>query len=200
MGLTSGVHDIRIAIFASGAGSNAKKIIEHFKNDRHIKIELIVCNRSNAGVLQVARDNNIEYILVNKTVPLESESFLHELKKRKIGFIILAGFLLKIPPALIHAFQKKIINIHPALLPAYGGKGMYGMHVHEAIISNKEKQSGISIHYVDEIYDHGEILFQAVCDIEPADTAATLAQKIHLLEHHHYPVVIERLLKKQKPS
>jgi formyltetrahydrofolate-dependent phosphoribosylglycinamide formyltransferase len=187
-----------IAIFASGAGSNAKKIIEYFKNDPKIKISLLVSNKSNAGVLQIARDNKIEQLLINKMLPLDGGVFIEELKKRGINFIVLAGFLLKIPPALIRAFPKKIINIHPALLPAYGGKGMYGMHVHEAVISASEKQSGISIHYVDELYDHGDIIFQATCNIEPGDTPEILALKIHSLEHAHYPAQIAQLLKKQK--
>lgn len=187
---------VNIAIFASGAGSNAKKIIKHFKNNNDINIALIVSNKAQAGVLNIARDHNIETLLINKEQPLNSAGFVSALQNRKIDFIVLAGFLLKVPPVLIQAFPKKIINIHPALLPAYGGKGMYGMHVHEAVISNKEKQSGISIHYVDEIYDHGEIIFQASCSIDPGDTAEILAQKIHQLEHGHYPAVIESLLKK----
>ncbi|MEO8770660.1 MAG: phosphoribosylglycinamide formyltransferase [Ferruginibacter sp.] len=194
------IHQINLAIFASGAGTNAKKIIEHFKNDHHVKIELIVSNKSGAGVIQIAKDNNIDQVVINKDQLIYDSNFIRDLEKRKIDFIILAGFLLKIPPALIQSFPKKIINIHPALLPAYGGKGMYGMHVHETVIANKEKQSGISIHYVDEIYDHGEIIFQATCNIDPADTAEDLAKKIHLLEYTHYPAVIETVLKNQKAS
>ena len=190
---------INIAIFASGAGSNAKKIIEHFKNNTHVKVALIVSNKPHAGVIQIAHDNDIASMVVTKD-QLPADGFIQELRKNKIELIILAGFLLKIPSALITAFPKKIINIHPALLPAYGGKGMYGNHVHKAVILNEEKQSGITIHYVDEIYDHGEIIFQATCDIEPTDTVESLAQKIHLLEHAHYPPVIEAILKKQKAS
>ena len=193
-------HQTNLAIFASGAGSNAKKIIEHFKNNLDVKIELIVSNKAGAGVIQIARDNNIDQVVISKDQLINDNNFIRDLQKRKINLIILAGFLLKIPPALVQAFPKKIINIHPALLPAYGGKGMYGMRVHEAVIANKEKQSGISIHYVDEIYDHGEIIFQATCNIEPGDNAERLAQKIHLLEHDHYPAVIETVLKKQKAS
>lgn len=190
---------INIAIFASGAGSNAKTIIAYFKKNSKIRVQLIVSNKPHAGVIQIAQANNIAWMVINKN-QLPAHDFLQELKKRKIGFIVLAGFLLKIPPALIQAFPKKIINIHPALLPAYGGKGMHGQHVHEAVISNNEKQSGISIHYVDEIYDHGEIIFQATCDIVPGDNAESLAHKIHLLEHTHYPNIIESILKKQKTS
>ncbi len=193
-------NNIRIAIFASGAGSNAQKIIEYFRKEPHIKIDLVVCNKPGAGVIKIAGDNNIECLMVNREFPLGSDLFIAALKKRRIDFIILAGFLIKIPSALIMAFPKKIINIHPALLPAYGGKGMYGMFVHEAVIANKENQSGISIHYVDELYDHGQIIFQATYDILPADTAETLAQTIHRLEHTHYPPVIEKIVKKQKTS
>ena len=192
--------DTKIAIFASGAGSNAQKIIEHFRTKAGVKIELVVSNKPGAGVIKIAQDHNIECLLVNREFALNSESFIAALKKRDIDFIILAGFLSKIPRALILAFPKKIINIHPALLPAYGGKGMYGMFVHEAVIAHKEKQSGISIHYVDELYDHGEIIYQATYDILPNDTAETLAQMIHRLEHMHYPAVIENIVKKQKTS
>ena len=184
----------KIAIFASGAGSNANKIIEFFKNNSQIKIDLIVSNKLNSGVLQIARANGIETLLVNRD-QLKTVGFIKKLKKRNIELVVLAGFLLKIPPELLQAFPKKIINIHPALLPAYGGKGMYGMHVHNAVISNREKQSGISVHYADEIYDHGEIIFQATSNIEEGDTPASLSQKIQLLEHAHYPAVIENILK-----
>ena len=199
-GLSNHTHQTNLAIFASGAGSNAKKIIEHFNNNPYVKIVLIVSNKAGAGVIQIAKDNNIDQVVISKDQLINDNYFIKDLEKRKIDLIILAGFLLKIPPALVQAFPKKIINIHPALLPAYGGKGMYGMHVHEAVIANKEKQSGISIHYVDEIYDHGEIIFQATCDIVPGDNADSLAQKIHLLEHTYYPSVIETVLKKQKAS
>ncbi|MEO7523829.1 MAG: phosphoribosylglycinamide formyltransferase [Ferruginibacter sp.] len=188
-----------LTIFASGAGSNTKKLIEHFKNNPQIQVGLIVSNKPGAGVLQIADANDIASIVIKKD-DLASSNFIDELKKNKTDLIILAGFLLKLPPALIHAFPKKIINIHPALLPLYGGKGMYGDHVHEAVISNKEKQSGITVHYVDEIYDHGETIFQARCNVELTDTADSLAQKIHHLEHAHYPSVIEEIIKKQKVS
>lgn len=183
-----------IAIFASGAGSNAKKIIEHFKDNPRVKIALVVSNKENAGVIKIARDNNIDSILLLKSRDFGEAAFLQELKNKQIDLVVLAGFLLKIPQPLIAAYPKKIVNIHPALLPGYGGKGMYGMHVHEAVIANGEKRSGITIHYVDEIYDHGEIIFQADCAIEPIDTPATLAQKIHELEHKHFPAVIESIL------
>jgi len=183
-----------IAIFASGAGSNAQKIIDHFRGSDSVSISLIVCNKPGAGVLDIAAHENIPALLINKESFFRGDAYVNELRKHHIDFIVLAGFLWKIPVALIRAFNGKIINIHPALLPNYGGKGMYGQFVHEAVINNKDRESGISIHYVDEIYDHGKIIFQAKCKVDEADTAATLAQRIHQLEHEHYPVVIERLL------
>lgn len=193
-------HDSRvtthIAIFASGAGSNAQKIIDHFRNHSSVKISLIVCNKPGAGVLQIATNENIPYLVIEKEQFFRGNAYIDELKSFHIDFIILAGFLWKIPSALIKAYPVKIVNIHPALLPAYGGKGMYGAKVHEAVIAAGEEESGITIHYVDEIYDHGKIIFQAKCDVTPTDTADSLAQKIHSLEHRHFPVVIEQLLTK----
>jgi formyltetrahydrofolate-dependent phosphoribosylglycinamide formyltransferase len=189
-----------IAIFASGAGSNAKKIIEYFDHpERKSKeiIRLIICNKAGAGVLNVARENNIPVLLIEKERFFNGDAYLPELKKYAVDLIILAGFLWKLPDIIIHAYPKKIINIHPALLPKYGGKGMYGRHVHEAVIANKDKESGISIHYADEQYDHGEIIFQATCEVNNSDTPETLAGKIHILEHKHYPVVIETILNKR---
>jgi formyltetrahydrofolate-dependent phosphoribosylglycinamide formyltransferase len=185
---------INIAIFASGAGSNAKKIIEHFRDHPSIKIALIVCNKPGAGVLSIAAENNIPVLLIEKERFFRGDAYVDELKKHKTTFIVLAGFLWKIPSALIRSFSGKIINIHPALLPSYGGKGMYGHFVHEAVINNKEKQSGISIHYVDELYDHGPIIFQATCPVMENDTTDDLAQRIHELEHQHYPRVIEEVV------
>ena len=191
---------IRIAIFASGAGSNAKKIIEYFSNTKSpAKTALIVCNNPTAGVLNIARENGIPVLLIERERFVKGDAYLPELKKAGIDYIILAGFLWKLPFSLVDAYPKKIINIHPALLPKYGGKGMYGHHVHEAVISNKEKQSGISIHFADELYDHGEVIFQASCELTDTDTVETLTKKIQQLEHMHYPVVIETVLKKQNP-
>lgn len=187
-----------IAIFASGAGSNAQKIIEHFSTkEKAGNIALIVCNKPGAGVLSIAKNNTIDTLLMEKDTFFNNDIYINELKKRGINFIVLAGFLWKIPAALIKAYPDKIINIHPALLPKYGGKGMYGDYVHEAVITAGEKESGITIHYVDELYDHGSIIFQATCAIDDKETAASLAQKIHILEHQHYPVVIEEVLKMQ---
>jgi formyltetrahydrofolate-dependent phosphoribosylglycinamide formyltransferase len=183
-----------IAIFASGTGSNAQKIIDHFRNHASIQVSLIICNKRGAGVLSIAEKENIPSLVIEKEPFFSGDAYTGKLKEAKIDFIVLAGFLWKIPTALIKAFPGRIINIHPALLPKYGGKGMYGNRVHEAIIANGEAESGITIHYVDEIYDHGQIIFQAKCPVLPNDTAITLAKRIHRLEHAHYSTVIEKLL------
>ena len=187
----------RIAIFASGAGSNAQQIINYFSSAANIKIELVVCNKPGAGILSIADKEGIPSLLIERERFFKGDNYLPELRQHQIDFIVLAGFLWKIPAALIKAYQKNIINIHPALLPKYGGKGMFGHHVHEAVISNKEKESGITIHYVDEFYDHGAVIFQAVCTLDENDTADMLAQKIHVLEHTHYPRVIAEVLQKK---
>jgi formyltetrahydrofolate-dependent phosphoribosylglycinamide formyltransferase len=185
----------RIALFASGAGSNAQKIIDHFKQEgSKVEIALILSNNPQAGVLNIANKENIPSIIIEKESFFRSDTYLPLLKEKNIDFIVLAGFLWKLPPALIKAYPGKIINIHPALLPNYGGKGMYGHFVHEAVIAHKEKESGITIHYVDELYDHGQVIFQARCPVLADDTADSLAQRIHTLEHEHYPKVIEDVL------
>jgi formyltetrahydrofolate-dependent phosphoribosylglycinamide formyltransferase len=183
-----------IAIFASGAGSNAQKINDHFRNSSSVKIELIVCNKPGAGVLEIARKENISSILIEKEKFFRGNGYADELKERNIDLIVLAGFLWKIPQALLNAWPKKIINIHPALLPKYGGRGMYGNNVHEAVLSGKEKESGITIHYVDEHYDNGDIILQVTCPVLENDTPEILAHRIHALEHANYPVIIEELV------
>jgi formyltetrahydrofolate-dependent phosphoribosylglycinamide formyltransferase len=183
-----------IAIFASGAGSNAEKIIQHLKEHISIKVSLVVCNKPGAGVLAVAEANGIPSLVIEKERFFRGDAYVPVLQELSIRFVVLAGFLWKVPTALIDAYPGKIINIHPALLPKYGGKGMYGMKVHEAVIAAREKESGITIHYVNEHFDEGEHIFQATCQIEEADTPETLAQKIHALEHAHFPIVVERLL------
>ena len=183
-----------IAIFASGAGSNAQKIIDHFKNHLSARISLVVCNNPEAGVLKIAEKEKIPALIIEKEKFYSGDAYIKELKEKEIGLIVLAGFLWKVPDILIKEFSRRIINIHPALLPKYGGKGMYGAAVHEAVIANKEKESGITIHFVDELYDHGKIIFQAKCTVLENDTAETLAQRIHALEHEHYPRVIEELV------
>lgn len=190
-----------LAIFASGAGSNAQKIIAYYNTHSKIgKVAVVVCNKIGAGVLDVAKKNNIDTLLIEKDTFYNTDTYINEFKKKGIDFIILAGFLWKVPSLLINAYPNKIINIHPALLPKYGGKGMYGNHVHEAVIASGDKESGITIHYVDEVYDHGNIIFQATCEIDEKDTPGSLAQKIHLLEHLHYPTVIDTILKMQNLS
>jgi formyltetrahydrofolate-dependent phosphoribosylglycinamide formyltransferase len=185
----------QLAIFASGAGSNAQEIINYFRDSTETKIALIVCNNRKAGVIEIAAKENIPLLLIDKNKFLE-HGYVSELNKYKIDLIILAGFLWKIPPQLINAFPNRIINIHPALLPAFGGKGMFGKAVHAAVVAAKEKDSGITIHYVDEKYDHGEIIFQTKCTIDENETAESLAQKIHNLEHQYYPKIIDSVLKK----
>ncbi len=185
---------IHIAIFASGAGSNARKIIEYFENKGlRIKISLIVCNVAGAGVLEIAKEKGIPSLIINKT-DFSATGYVDSLQNADINFIVLAGFLWKVPEVLVRAYPKAIINIHPALLPKYGGKGMYGARVHEAVIAAKEKESGITIHWVNEHYDEGAIIFQAKCSIDASDTADTLANKIHTLEHAHFAPTIEKLL------
>ena len=187
----------QIAIFSSGAGSNAKKIIDHLlskeKSNSTPVVSLIVCNKPEAGVLKIAAENNIPVLLIEKEKFFRGNAYIDELKAANIDFIVLAGFLWKIPDALIKTFRGKMVNIHPALLPKYGGKGMYGSFVHEAVIANKEKESGISIHYVDEVYDNGQIILQATCPVSEDDTPETLAKKVQVLEHRHFPAAVSLL-------
>ena len=189
---------VKVAIFASGAGSNAQKIIDYFKRNSFVKISLVVCNKKVAGVLDIAAKEKIPSLVIERNKFFEEDNYLPFLKERGIDFIVLAGFLWKMPIAIINSYPNRIVNIHPALLPKYGGKGMYGQRVHEAVILANDAVSGISIHYVDELYDHGNIIFQATCPIDETDTAESLAQKIHQLEHLHYPVLIETVLEKLK--
>jgi len=191
---TASAAPIHIAIFASGAGSNARKIIEHFeKKDLPIKVSLIVCNVPGAGVIEIAKEKGIPTLMINKA-DFASTGYVESLHNSEIQFIVLAGFLWKVPEVLVKAYQKAIINIHPALLPKYGGKGMYGSRVHEAVIAAGEKESGITIHWVNEHYDEGAIIYQASCPIDAGETPATLAHKIHALEHAHFAPTIEKLL------
>lgn len=186
---------INAAIFASGEGTNAENLITFFKNDPRIKIKLVITNRDDAGVIQKAEAHKKTVQIISKdALNNYTDQIIEFLNTEKIDLIILAGFLLKIPEKLVKAFPNKIVNIHPALLPNYGGKGMYGMKVHEAVISNKEKESGISIHYVNEDYDKGAMILQVKCTISPNDTADSLAQKVHQLEYEHFPKAIEKLL------
>ena len=182
----------RIAIFASGTGSNAQKILSHFKTSNKLDVALIVSNKTNAGVLNFAKEYSVPSLIIDREKFLKGDGYVPELQAAKIDWIILAGFLWKIPVSLLNHWEKRIINIHPALLPKYGGKGMYGEAVHRAVLAAKEKESGITIHYVDEQYDHGATIFQATCSVLSTDLVENLAEKIHALEHLHYPVVIEK--------
>lgn len=184
----------RIAIFASGTGTNAKNIIEHFRHNPKIKIECIVCNNPKARVIEVANEANIAYYLISRRDLYQTDHVLDLLANSKIDFIVLAGFLWMIPEKILNAFPKKIINIHPALLPKYGGAGMYGMRVAEAVITSKEKETGITIHYLNEKFDDGEIIFQKSIPVEEKDTPESLSQKVHGLEYEWYPKIIEQLL------
>lgn len=168
--------------------------MEHFARSEKITVSLLVCNKPGATVIEIAKSKGIPVLLIGKERFFRGDGYLSDLQQAGVNFIVLAGFLWKIPISLIQAYPGKIVNIHPALLPKYGGKGMYGSHVHEAVIAAKDAESGISIHYVDELYDHGSTIFQAKCPVFSNDTAESLAQRIHQLEHEHYAKVIEQIL------
>ncbi len=182
----------KIAIFASGSGSNAQNIIEYFQGNRHVVVDSLWSNNENAYALIRAEKLGVESFTFSRDEFYHSIDVLEELTERKIDLIVLAGFLWLVPKYLTEEFP--VINIHPALLPKYGGKGMYGNFVHEAVVKNKEKVSGISIHYVNERYDEGDIIFQTTCDLNPGDKADDVAAKVHQLEYEHYPRVIEEVL------
>ncbi len=187
---------VNLAIFASGRGSNAKKIIEYFQNHSEVSVQLIVANRSNAKVLDLGSNYGIATQVLRREPFYSSTTFLQDLEKGNIDYLILAGFLWLVPAYLVQAYPNRILNIHPALLPKYGGKGMYGMNVHQAVADAKESESGITIHYVNEHYDEGAIVFQASCAIEATDTAEQIAQKVLSLEHTYYPQIIEQVIQK----
>lgn len=182
----------KIVIFASGSGSNAQNIIEYFKGNRYVEVDSLWSNNECAYALIRAEKLGVETFTFSKGELYNSLEVLEALKNRKVDMIVLAGFLLLVPKSLTEEFE--IINIHPALLPKYGGKGMYGNHVHKAVIENKEKESGISIHYVNERYDEGNLIFQATCELTDTDTPEDVAAKVHELEYEHFPRVIEEVL------
>lgn len=181
----------RIAIFASGSGTNAERIFEHFKSHESIEVALLLSNNANAYALERARKAGVPTLVFDRVQWRETDEVLKWLNENKITHIVLAGFLWLVPEILITAFPDKIINIHPALLPKYGGKGMYGSKVHEAVKAANDKETGITIHLVNEHYDKGQVLFQAKTIIEPSDSAEQIANKVHQLEYAHYPQVIE---------
>jgi len=185
----------RIVIFASGSGTNAQNIIEYFKNKDFARVSLVLSNKKDARVLDRAKNLGVSTVVFTKDDLLNSRKVLHLLAKENPCLIVLAGFLLKFPKSILEQFPNRVINIHPALLPKYGGKGMYGMRVHEAVIENCEKEAGITIHYVNENYDEGAIIFQKSIAVLNSDTPETIAQKIHTLEYKYFPEVIENLLK-----
>jgi len=187
----------QLAIFASGTGSNAKKILEQFQNHSQISIGLVLTNKAGAGVIAVAQQFGVKSLVINKERFFEGDGYVDFLRNEKIDFIVLAGFLLKIPSTLIKAYPEKIINIHPALLPNYGGKGMFGMNVHKAVLENKDPESGITIHYVDEQYDHGATIFQTKCPVYADDSPETLASRVQQLEHLHFPAIVEETVNLQ---
>ena len=184
----------RIVLFASGSGSNVENIAKYFENRNDIGIEAVLTNRRDAYVIDRCNSLKINVIYFNKVSFSETDLILDLLRCIDPDLIVLAGFLWKIPPKIVSAFEGRIINIHPALLPKFGGKGMYGMKVHEAVKQSHEKESGITIHYVDEHYDEGSIIFQTRVGLEASDTPGEIAKKVHELEYLHYPKIIEQLL------
>lgn len=184
----------KIILFASGSGSNFKKICEYFKNDNTVSIELLISNNPKAKALQIAESFNIKTLVIDKQSFYDSGKALINVLKINPSLIVLAGFLWKIPSAFIAKFANKIINIHPALLPKFGGKGMYGMHVHNAVIINKEIESGITIHYVNENYDEGSIIFQKKIKILKSDDSLEISKRILKLEHEFFPIIIQKVL------
>ena len=191
-----------LAIFASGSGTNAENLIKYFSVHPEYRVAVVLCNKPDAFVLQRAEKFGVPSVVFTKSQLVCSDDFTEDgkpsvtaiLKEYDTFAIILAGFLMRIPSHMIDAWPRRIINIHPALLPKYGGKGMHGMHVHEAVVAAKEEESGITIHLVDEQYDHGKTLFQAKCEVLPCDTALDVAAKIHLLEQAHFPEVVDDYL------
>nr|WP_294775182.1 phosphoribosylglycinamide formyltransferase [uncultured Flavobacterium sp.] len=183
----------RILFFASGNGTNVENVMRHFKGRNDIEFAGVFCNNPEAKVLDKVKPQNLFTYVFDKSA-LNDGLVLKKINQLQPDLIVLAGFLWKMPDAIVHQYPNKIINIHPALLPKYGGKGMYGMHVHQAVLNNKEKETGITIHYVNEHYDEGEFIFQASVNIEDCQTPEEIATKVHELEHEHFPKVIEKLL------
>lgn len=186
---------INIAVFASGEGTNAENLFNHFASSKTVKIKLVVTNNENAGIVAKADKYRKNLQIISKTsLSNYTDQFIDFLKTEQVDLIVLAGFLLKVPEKLVRAFPNRIINLHPALLPKFGGKGMYGMNVHKAVIDAGEKESGITVHYVDEEYDNGDIILQEKCLIEESDSAESLAKKIHELEYRFFPLAVEKVV------
>lgn len=188
---------IKLAIFASGSGSNAENIADYFSDKQYVTIKSIVSNKQEAYVHERAKRLGIESVTFSKKQFSETDNVLNYLENKEIDFIILAGFLLKVPENILNKYPDKIINIHPALLPKFGGKGMYGENVHQSVVASGEKESGITIHYVDENYDEGNIIFQATCEVSPSDTPHQVAEKVHALEYRYFPEIIDKVISEQ---
>ena len=186
----------QLAVFVSGSGTNMERIATYFAENQKANIALVVCNNAQAGAIERAKRLGIPLLLIDKTTMYQSDELVNQLRRLQIDLVVLAGFLWLIPQNLLDAFPNRIVNIHPALLPAYGGKGMYGEKVHQAVIAAKEQYSGITIHFVNEQYDAGAVIFQAKFELHPGETPDSLAQRIHHLEYANYPKVIETLLEK----
>ena len=184
----------RIVIFASGSGTNAENLIRFFHNRDNASVIQVLSNNPHAKVLDRAKKLKVSALSFNRIALSKTDDVLNILKASKPDLIVLAGFLWKFPENILNAFPNKVINVHPALLPNYGGKGMYGMHVHEAVVANNEEETGITIHYVNEHYDEGAVIFQAKCEVSNTDSAQDVANKIHELEMKHFPEVVEKLL------
>ena len=184
----------KIALFASGSGTNAENIIKYFADNEHIQVDSLWSNKPGAFALKRAQKRGVETFVFNRHQFYETGEIVQQLKKRGIDLIVLAGFLWLVPQNLIREFT--IINIHPALLPKYGGKGMYGMHVHRAVVESGDRESGISVHFVNPVYDDGKLIFQARCPVLPEDTPEEVARKVHQLEYQHFPAVIEEVVEK----
>ncbi len=186
----------RVVIFASGSGTNAENLIKFFHNSDNVSVIQVLTNNPRAKVLDRAKNLKVSALSFNRVAFTETDDVLNILKNNNPDLIVLAGFLWKFPERILNEFPDKVINVHPALLPKYGGKGMYGMHVHEAVVANNERETGITIHYVNENYDEGAIIFQAKCEVSSNDSADDVAAKIHKLEMEHFPKVVEKLLNK----
>ena len=185
-----------IAIFASGSGSNAQQIAEYFRDSGEIRVSIILSNKPDAFVLERAKNLGIPSVVFTRADFYESDHVLEQLHEKRIDFIVLAGFLWFVPANILKSYPKKIINIHPALLPKHGGKGMYGDKVHRAVIEEGDTKTGITIHYVNDHYDEGEIIFQDSFDVQADDTVESIAQKVHALEYKHFPRVIEEVVRR----
>lgn len=183
-----------IVLFASGSGSNVENIVNYFKEDEKVNVSMVFCNNPKAYVLERAKNLGVEVEVFNREVFYHSDKIVSLLKDQNTDLIVLAGFLWLIPDNILKAFDGRIINIHPSLLPKYGGKGMYGDKVHKAVVENGETESGITIHYINEQFDDGEVIFQATCEVLPSDTAEDVASKVHALEYENFPLVIKKVL------